>query len=97
MPRKITKTEKPAEQVAETTAEKTPTPVTAKAARPVQVSEKNELVPNQPASDETRSNRPPSHEEISRRAYELWAKRGGMGGNAQEDWLRAEQELRARR
>ena len=53
-------------------------------------------VPNQPASDETRPNRVPSHEEISRRAYELWAKRGGVGGNAQEDWLRAEQELRAR-
>ena len=55
-----------------------------------------ELVPNQPASDETRANRAPTHEEIARRAYELWAKRGGVGGNAQEDWLRAEQELRAR-
>lgn len=56
-----------------------------------------EPVPNQPASDETRPNRAPTHEEISRRAYELWVKRGGEGGNAQEDWLRAEQELRARR
>ena len=54
-------------------------------------------VPNQPASDETRPNRAPTHEEISRRAYELWAKRGGEGGNAQEDWLRAEQELRSHR
>ena len=55
-----------------------------------------ELVANQPASDETRPNRTPTHEEISRRAYELWVKRGGMGGNAQEDWLRAERELRIR-
>lgn len=55
-----------------------------------------EPVPNQPASDETRPNRGPTHEEIARRAYQLWAKRGGVGGNAQEDWLRAEQELRKR-
>ena len=55
-----------------------------------------ELVANQPASDETRPNRGPTHEEISRRAYDLWAKRGGVGGNAQEDWLRAEKELRTR-
>jgi hypothetical protein len=64
---------------------------------PVQAAAKAELVPNQPASDETRPNRTPSHEEISRRAHELWMKRGGVGGNAQEDWLHAEQELRARR
>jgi len=56
-----------------------------------------EPVPNQPASDETRPNRAPTHEEISRRAYDLWVKRGGVGGNAQEDWLRAEQELRSHR
>src|SRR5262245_2069140 len=53
------------------------------------------LVPNQPASDETRPNRSPTHEEISRRAHELWVQRQGVGGTAQEDWLRAEQELRA--
>jgi DUF2934 family protein len=89
--RKTTKTEKPAQAEAEkATATQTPknTVVEAKAVGPV---------PNQPASDETRPNRSPSHEEISRRAYELWAQRGGVGGNAQEDWLRAEQELRARR
>ena len=87
MARKNTKNEKPTEKTPETTQ-----PV-AVAARPEQ---KLELVPNQPASDETRANRAPSHAEISRRAYELWAKRGGVGGNAQEDWLRAEHELRSR-
>jgi hypothetical protein len=56
-----------------------------------------EPVANQPASDETRPNRTPTHEEISKRAFELWTMRGGIGGNAQEDWFRAEQELRARR
>jgi hypothetical protein len=83
MARKTTKAEK--------ATEKTP------AANPVEVAAKPDLVPNQPASDETRPNRSPSHEEISRRAYELWVKRGGVGGNAQEDWLHAEQELRAPR
>jgi len=81
MPRKTTKLEKIA------------TDTTAATARPASV----EPVPNQPASDETRPNRAPTHEEISRRAYELWVKRGGVGGNAQEDWLRAEQELHPRR
>jgi DUF2934 family protein len=55
-----------------------------------------DVVPNQPASDETRARRTPTHEEISRRAHELWVMRGGVGGNAQEDWLRAERELRGR-
>ncbi|HVE82215.1 MAG TPA: DUF2934 domain-containing protein [Myxococcales bacterium] len=74
---------------------KTKTPKTTPATEPVAAAAP-EPVPNQPMSDETRPNRAPTHEEISRRAYELWAKRGGAGGTAQDDWLRAEQELRAR-
>jgi len=38
--------------------------------------------------------RDPSHEEISRRAYELFEQRGGMHGQEHDDWLRAERELR---
>ena len=34
-----------------------------------------------------------SKEEISRRAYELYLKRGGEPGNDIEDWVRAEKEL----
>ena len=34
-------------------------------------------------------------EAISRLAYSYWAARGYVGGSAEEDWLRAEQELRA--
>jgi hypothetical protein len=38
-----------------------------------------------------------SDEEIRRRAYELYESRGGNGGSAEDDWYRAERELRARK
>jgi hypothetical protein len=38
----------------------------------------------------------PSHEEIAARAYEIFLARGSEPGRHEEDWLRAEQELRAR-
>jgi hypothetical protein len=36
----------------------------------------------------------PSREAIARLAYLYWLDRGGQQGSAEEDWLRAEQELR---
>lgn len=36
----------------------------------------------------------PSREAIARLAFSYWEARGCQGGSAQEDWLRAEQELR---
>lgn len=36
------------------------------------------------------------HEEIAKLAYALWEARGGNGGSAEEDWYRAEQEIRSR-
>jgi hypothetical protein len=36
----------------------------------------------------------PSHEEIARRAYELYLERGSLEGHHEEDWLIAEAELR---
>jgi Protein of unknown function (DUF2934) len=36
-----------------------------------------------------------SKEDVAHRAYELYVQRGGEPGNDVEDWLRAEQELRA--
>ena len=36
----------------------------------------------------------PSHEEIARLAYSLWESRGDAPGSAEEDWFRAERELR---
>ena len=44
------------------------------------------------AIDHTGSDR----EEIARLAYFLWEARGGEGGTAEEDWVRAEEEHRAR-
>lgn len=41
-----------------------------------------------PASD-------PTFEEIAQMAYSYWEARGYQGGSSEEDWLRAEQELRA--
>jgi hypothetical protein len=36
----------------------------------------------------------PTEQEIARRAYELWAARGGTPGDPVEDWLLAERQLR---
>lgn len=38
----------------------------------------------------------PTTEEISRLAYSYWEARGYQGGSADEDWARAEWELRSR-
>jgi hypothetical protein len=38
----------------------------------------------------------PSREEIARLAHKYWQERGHVHGNADQDWLRAEQELRGR-
>ena len=37
-----------------------------------------------------------SRDEIARLAYSLWEARGRQGGTPEEDWLRAEEELRQR-
>ncbi len=36
---------------------------------------------------------PPTQDDIARRAYGLYLKRGGQDGHDVEDWLRAEAEL----
>jgi len=38
----------------------------------------------------------PSQDEIASLAYLYWEARGYQGGSPEEDWLRAERELRAR-
>jgi hypothetical protein len=38
--------------------------------------------------------REPSHDEIARRAYQLYEARGGEPGRDWEDWLQAEEQLR---
>ncbi len=37
----------------------------------------------------------PTHEEIARLAQQYWAERGHQDGHAEQDWLRAERELKA--
>ena len=39
----------------------------------------------------------PSHEEIAKLAHSYWAARGFQHGSPEEDWLRAERELTAKR
>jgi hypothetical protein len=36
----------------------------------------------------------PSPEEVARLAYHYWLDRGGQHGSAEQDWLRAERDLR---
>lgn len=55
--------------------------------------------PAQPQAESTRnvgvaSRNGPAHEQIARRAYEIFLARGGTHGNAEQDWLQAERELR---
>jgi hypothetical protein len=35
----------------------------------------------------------PSHEDIERRAFELWEQRGRPSGTPEIDWFKAEQEV----
>jgi Protein of unknown function (DUF2934) len=39
-------------------------------------------------------NRSPSHEQIAKRAYQIFQARGGEHGRDDEDWKQAEQELK---
>ena len=56
------------------------------------------IVPEVPAAPEvveTSAEIQPAQEEIAALAYSYWEARGCQGGSAEEDWLRAEQQLRA--
>jgi hypothetical protein len=46
-----------------------------------------------PRTEKTSASHAPSHDEIRRRAYEIYLERDGLGGNEVDDWLRAEAEL----
>jgi hypothetical protein len=48
----------------------------------------------QPQTEDALANHALSHEEIRRRAYEIYLERDGRAGDALADWLRAERELR---
>ena len=85
MPRKSA-TEKPI--VVSTGAAAAPAPARRKPAAPKRAARSVE-VPTTPVAAG------PTHEEISRLAYSYWEARGFVAGSPEEDWLRAELELRA--
>ena len=43
--------------------------------------------------DDISANCAPNHDEIRRRAYEIYLERGGLPGQELEDWLQAEREI----
>jgi hypothetical protein len=48
-----------------------------------------------PSSNAATSHRAePTHEQIARRAYEIFLARGGAHGNPHQDWAQAERELK---
>jgi hypothetical protein len=49
--------------------------------------------PIQPHAEHLSANRAPHHDEISRRAYEIYIERGGLSGRELDDWLQAESEF----
>jgi hypothetical protein len=50
-----------------------------------------------PAPAPAEIDRAPSPDEIAHTAYQYWLARGGQGGSPEDDWFRAERELRSRR
>jgi hypothetical protein len=46
-----------------------------------------------PGSKSTVATTLPTHEQIAKRAYELYLERGSVEGHHEEDWLLAEAEL----
>lgn len=54
-------------------------------------------MPERPTNAEPMASSPrnsPTHEQIARRAYEIFLARGGTPGNPEHDWFQAERELR---
>ena len=49
--------------------------------------------PAQPQAEDASANHAPSHEDIRRRAYEIYLERDVLPGDELDDWLRAEREL----
>jgi hypothetical protein len=53
---------------------------------------KSDAVSPRPAASASSKKRP-TQEEIAKKAYEIYLRRGGTPGNETEDWLQAEREL----
>ena len=84
-----------------TLRERLPNPVAAAPARTELVSAVG-AVPSRPivapasaarVTEPKPASRRPTHQEVERRAYELYLARQGRDGTAHDDWVRAEREL----
>ncbi|HLI04582.1 MAG TPA: DUF2934 domain-containing protein [Terracidiphilus sp.] len=62
-------------------------------AKPRKAAAKKTAQPAHPAPIESSG---PTHEQIAELARKYWAQRGYTDGHHEEDWFRAEQELRAK-
>jgi hypothetical protein len=49
--------------------------------------------PISPRAEDAPANHAQNHDEIRRRAYEIYQERGGLPGRELEDWLQAEREF----
>lgn len=58
--------------------------------QPTQQQKTNSAIQAQPA---TKPANRPSHEQIAKRAFELFLARGGQHGRHVDDWVQAEREL----
>lgn len=70
-------------------------PVTSKRAK--RATATSESAPVTEVMPDARPQDPPTQDEIAALAYSYWEARGRHGGSAEEDWLRAEQELSVQR
>ena len=94
MARNNAKTSTPSEK---DTAKLPPAQTTKPAANPIVQAAKpvvQTATPAAQAAAPARSNTVLTHEQIARRAYEIFLARGGQHGSAEQDWQQAERELR---
>lgn len=86
---------KSATKTASKTASKSPAKVLASSAAitPAKKSVASETAAPKPAAADTKA---PTHEEISQLAHQYWKERGHHHGSHEDDWSRAERELKAR-
>ena len=72
-----------------------PAPVRRKAATPKRATRPTVEVSNTPVAVTVEPVMEVTNQAVAALAYSYWVARGCQGGSPEEDWLRAEQELRA--
>ncbi|HTJ30675.1 MAG TPA: DUF2934 domain-containing protein [Acidobacteriaceae bacterium] len=75
-------------------SEKTEKPIAP--AKPRKTAAKKSAAQKKTAVTEISVARTPTHEEVSALAHRYWIERGRQDGHHEQDWLRAEEELRGK-